>query len=229
MINDIVVPISDRHDEKESFFKIKLNKDKQLDFEEIFGNKRPVTMEIGVGKGEFIAMYSRFHPERNFIGIELKDKRIVTTLKKLDPIKNSNVRILKLFVDKDIKNYVKLSSIDEIIVYHPDPWPKTRHHKHRLFQHHFIDALNLILKIGGYIKISTDDPNYAKWIVNLFGQREDFETMYDEGYTMIAPDDHFRTFFDDIKSKEGFEPYFMFYKKSVGDISDVPQCIKTYP
>ncbi|MCL2063236.1 MAG: tRNA (guanosine(46)-N7)-methyltransferase TrmB [Candidatus Cloacimonetes bacterium] len=205
-------------EDKNSFFQIKYDKFKELDFYEIFGNNRSITIEIGSGKGEFIATYSRFYPEKNFIGIELKDKRIMTTLKKLDIENNSNVRLLKLFVDSDIVKYIRPESIDELIIYHPDPWPKTRHHKHRLFQKSFLDSIYPILKIDGYIRISTDDLNYKDWIVRLFNERDDFESMYPEGYSMIVPDDHLWTYFDEIKSKEGYEPCFMLYKKKVSGL-----------
>ena len=200
-------------EEKEIFFIIKPNLNEHLDFKEIFGNDKPITLEIGSGKGEFLALYSKFSPERNFFGIEMKDKRILSILKKLDREKNSNVRIMKLYVDKDIMNYIKPASIDEIIIFHPDPWPKKRHHKHRLFQIEFIDAIYPILKIGGILKISTDDLGYKEWIVDLFDKRKDFESMYEDGISMIVPDDHFWTYFDEVKSKEGYEPYFMMYKK----------------
>ena len=198
--------------EKANYFKIDLNVAIPLEFANIFGSEKPITLEIGSGKGEFISMYSRFYPERNFIGIELRDKRINSTLKKLDINRNFNVRLLRLYVDQNIQKYIKPNSIDEIIIHHPDPWPKTRHHKHRLFQHHFIDALYPILKIGGYIRISTDDPDYAKWIIKHFKERDDFVSMYKDDFTMIPPEDHLVTFFDAIKSAEGFDPFFMKYR-----------------
>lgn len=200
--------------EKEQFFNINIEDHKQLDFRLIFSNDKPLTLEIGSGKGEFIAIHSRFHPERNFIGIELKGKRIVTTLKKLDIQKNFNVRLLNLFVDNNVVETIKPASIDEIIIYHPDPWPKKRHHKRRIFQHHFLDAINPIIKPGGFLRVSTDDPDYAQWIIELFAQRKDFESSYPEGFTMIVPEDHFTTYFDELKASEGFDPWFMLYKKT---------------
>ena len=198
--------------EKIKDFIINLQPNTILNFKDIFGNNNPITLEIGSGKGEFIATISRFHPERNFLGIELKDKRICSIMKKLDINNNENVRILKLYVDKDIKNYIERSSIDEIIIYHPDPWPKTRHRKHRLFQPDFLDAIHYLLKPNGWVKISTDDVNYVQWIVNLFNTRTDFVSKYDGMFTMIIPDNHLITYFDMLKSTEGFDPYFMMYK-----------------
>ncbi|MCK9329671.1 MAG: tRNA (guanosine(46)-N7)-methyltransferase TrmB [Candidatus Cloacimonetes bacterium] len=198
---------------KEEFFKINLEEGKYLDFEDIFGNNYPLCLEIGSGKGEFIAVQSRFHPETNFIGVELKGKRIITTLKKLDIEKNSNVRLMNLFIDENVTDFIKPNSLDTVIIYHPDPWPKKKHHKRRLIQHKFLDAINPIIKINGYIKISTDDAEYAQWIIDIFKERKDFKSIYPEDFTMINPEDHFTTYFDELQAQEGFETWFMLYKK----------------
>ena len=200
-------------EEKKSFFVINFEKDKLLQFDEIFEYQKPITMEIGSGKGEFIAINSRFHPERNFIGIELKSKRIVTTLKKLDMTKNSNVRLLNLFIDENVTKIIPAGSIDELIIYHPDPWPKKRHYKRRMFQHAFLDAIYPLLKENGYIKISTDCTNYADWIAALFNERNDFISIYKDGFKSIVPEDHFWTYFDKLQSEKGQEPLFFIYKK----------------
>ena len=200
--------------DKNKFFCLDISQGEQLSFEKIFGNKRPVTLEIGSGKGEFLALYSRVHPERNFIGIELKAKRIITTLKKLDIERNSNVRLLNLYVDENVTKVIPEDSISEIIIYHPDPWPKTRHHKKRIFQHSFLCSVNQILKAGGFIRISTDSLDYANWIKNLFAKRLEYVSMCAEGFTNIPPEDHLTTYFDELQSAEGFEPLFMLYRKA---------------
>ena len=200
--------------DKFSHFLINIIDGEKVNYENIFNNTNPVVMEIGSGKGDFISTYSRFYPEINFLGIELKDKRINSILKKLDIDKNKNVKLIKLFVDKDIHKYIEENSIQEIIIYHPDPWPKTRHHKNRLIQNHFIDALKYMLKPGGRLRISTDDENYADWIVKLFKKRVDFISKYDEGFAFIKPEDHLDTYFDIIKANEGNETRFMIYNIS---------------
>ncbi|MCL1827210.1 MAG: tRNA (guanosine(46)-N7)-methyltransferase TrmB [Candidatus Cloacimonetes bacterium] len=170
-------------------------------------------MEIGSGKGEFIALNSQFHPEQNFIGIELKNKRIVTTLKKLDILKHPNVRLWNKFIDSEITSVLSPDSIDQIIIYHPDPWPKKRHHKRRLFQHNFIDTLYYLLKSGNYLHISTDCPDYAEWIKTVFVESKDFINMSQQGYTDIIPENHCLTYFDRLQATLGFEPLFFLYKK----------------
>ena len=202
-----------RIEDKKEFFVIDIEPNKRLDFEDIFGNDHPICMEIGSGKGEFIAINSRFSPEQNFIGVEMKSKRIITTLKKLDPKKHKNVRLINIFIDSNVFTIIPPASIDEFIIYHLDPWPKKRHHKRRMFQPSFLDTLSLLLKKDGVIKISTDSLDYAEWIANLFENRNDFEAKYYSGYSYIIPEYHFTTYFDLLQAEQGYQPLFMLYKK----------------
>jgi len=199
--------------EKAQYFCLELPLERHLDFAQIFGNDHPVILEIGSGKGEFISVYSRFYPTENYIGVELKHKRIVNTLKKLDVQKNTNVRLLQKYIDEHITAIIPPASISEVIINHPDPWPKNKHKKNRLIQHGFLDALYQILKAGGQLKISTDDVIYTHWINKIFTKRDDFESMYPGGYTYIVPEYHLQTYFSELKTRQGFRPAFMLYRK----------------
>jgi tRNA (guanine-N7-)-methyltransferase len=199
--------------EKLDFFKIKVEEDKQLDYVELFGNSNPVHVEIGSGKGEFLARKALQHPEINFIGIELKRKRIITITKKLNIEEHCNVRLANFYVDHNITKHIKPHSIDCIYIQHPDPWPKRRHHKNRLFQHPFIDALAIMLKDNCEVRIATDHDDYTKWIVKHFKERKDFSAKFENGFTTEPYEGHIVTYFETVKLQEGFEPKFMHYKK----------------
>lgn len=198
---------------KKEFFL--LNAENLLDYKEVFGNSNPVHLEIGCGKGEFISMLPTRKPDVNFLGIELKMKRILMILKKLDEVRHKNVRLIKLFVDANVTEIIPKESLDVIYIQHPDPWPKRRHHKHRLIQQDFIDSLYKILKPGGTVELSTDHTEYAEWIVNEFAQRKDFESLYDNGFTRESPyeEEHIETYFEKVNADIGFKPYFMHYRK----------------
>lgn len=202
-----------RIEDKLKYFVIEKENDQLIDFHEIFGNNHPIQLEIGSGKGELIQMQSFFHNFINYVGIEIKSKRILTTVKKLDLIHNKNVRLLNLFVDEHVNQYIAKNSIDEIIIYHPDPWPKRKHFDRRLIQHNFIDCLSLILKDNGYLKISTDHDGYAQWIIKKFKERTDYIPLFDNDSKFIIPENHFTTFFDELKTNEGYIPQFLFYQK----------------
>jgi len=200
-------------EQKRDFFKIEIEDEKLLNFKEIFGNENPVHLEIGSGRGEFISMKSLVLWNKNFLGMELKDKRIDDTLKKLDLEHHQNVRLIRLLVDEKITNWILEDSIERIYINHPDPWPKKKHHKNRLIQNDFLDALYKILKFKGVIEINTDHREYAEWIVSLFDERDDYETMYKNGFSRIPAEGHIVTHFEEKKRREGFEPLFMRFKK----------------
>ena len=149
----------------------------------------------------------------NFLAIELKEKRIKTIIRQLDPKINKNVRVIKLFVDEKITDYVPEGSFQMIYIIHPDPWPKRKHHKNRLIQHDFIDVLRKILKPEGIVELSTDHKEYANWIIQHFRERKDFESAYNKGFTRDLGEEHIETFFEKKNREEEFEPFFMKYRK----------------
>ena len=71
----------------------------------------------------------------------------------------------------------------------------------------------MMLTDNGLFRISTDHQEYAMWIQKKFKERDDFESIYENGVSRIAPDGHVKTHFEDMKKREGFEPYYFVYKK----------------
>jgi len=206
--------------EKEQYFCIDIQDKQPLNINNIFANTHPTILEIGSGKGEFISVYSRFYPDENFIGVELKQRRIINTLKKLAPLKNPNVRLLRHFIDENVTQIIPSDSISEIIINHPDPWPKNKHKKHRLIQHSFLDALHQILKPDGLVKITTDSEIYLKWICKIFAERQDFESLYKGGYTYLVPEFHLQTYFSQQATSHGSKCAFMQYRR------DTAYCVR---
>ena len=147
---------------KRELFEIRMIKGEQLEFPKLFNNSNPVHLEIGSGRGEFLLVKSEQFPNINFLALELKEKRIKTMLRKLEPEINGNVKICRLFVDNSVVEYIRPGSIDAIYIIHPDPWPKRKHHKNRLIQKGFISILWSLLKENGELEISTDHPDYAQ-------------------------------------------------------------------
>ena len=126
---------------------------------------------------------------------------------------NKNVRLLNLFIDERVKDWVKAKTVEQIIIFHPDPWPKRKHFNRRLIQHAFIDSLSYLLKNNGILKISTDHPDYAEWIIKHFRERDEYIPLFNDESRLIFPEDHFTTYFDELKASEGYPPQFLYYKK----------------
>ncbi len=185
-----------------------------LDYQSVFGNSNPVFIEIGSGKGEFISQYSMLHPDQNFLGFEVRDKRINNILKKIDPTRHLNVRIICLMVDQRITEILPAESIHGAFIQHPDPWPKKKHHKRRLVRQDFLDALAQILMPDAFVEISTDHVEYANWIAEEFVRNPNFLSLQDQ-LIQDRPhfNDHVITWFEQEQRRLGFDPRYLLFKK----------------
>ncbi len=199
---------------KRDFFLVKVNKDISLDFTRVFGNSKPLFLEIGSGKGEFLSEYSLLHPEWNFMGFEVRQKRVNLIIRKLNPELHKNVRIATFMIDKEIEKIIPHHAVEGVIIQHPDPWPKRKHFKRRLIQQSFLDALAVVVKPGGCLHISTDHQEYAEWIRKEMLQRKDFIPSQQEIFSeRPLLDDHIETFYEKEQRKLGFEPIHMLFTK----------------
>ncbi|MCK9557166.1 MAG: tRNA (guanosine(46)-N7)-methyltransferase TrmB [Candidatus Cloacimonetes bacterium] len=180
----------------------------------LFEDDHPLYIEIGSGKGEFISRYPISHPEWNFIGMEMSEKRIRNCLKKLSVQANPNVRLVRKFVDASLTQLFKASSISGIFIQHPDPWPKRRHHRRRLIQQDLLNAMAHILIPGAQVQISTDHSEYASWIVEEFLQNPHYTSLQDDPIQLHPNlDEHIVTWFEEEQRKHGYHPYFMLFER----------------
>jgi tRNA (guanine-N7-)-methyltransferase len=198
--------------EDRDFFVIEPIADSYLN--DIFNDGNPLYVEIGSGKGEFISKYPTYHPNWNFIGLEMSEKRIRNCLKKLSIQQNPNVRMVRKFVDAGIRDLFRSQSVSGVFIQHPDPWPKRKHHRRRLIQQDFLDALAEILTPEATVQVSTDHSEYAAWIAEEFLKSPHF-TSVQESPIQFEPnlDEHVSTWFELEQKRNGFDPHFMLYKR----------------
>ena len=197
--------------EKRETFEIEITGN--INFQKIFGNKNPVHLEIGSGRGEFILEKARQNLQINFLGIDSKEKRIKTILRKLKKDINKNIKVAQSFIDAENIKFFPQNSVQQIYLIHPDPWPKRKHFSRRIIQNEFIDLLYKMLTNGGVVEIATDHKEYADWIVEHFFRRDEFVSLFEEGFSRETTKDHVETYFEMMKRAEGFAPYFMKFKK----------------
>jgi tRNA (guanine-N7-)-methyltransferase len=130
----------------------------------LFGNDRPLELEIGSGKGTFLLAESGARPEANFLGIEYARRYWVFAADRLRRAARSNARVVLAEARAFLRDFVDNESLSSIHVYFPDPWPKTRHRRRRLIQPSFVEELISKLKPGGRLSIATDHENYFEQI-----------------------------------------------------------------
>lgn len=131
-----------------------------LDLETLFGNSKPVILEIGSGKGRFLISSATEHPEQNFIGIEkslhyhrvIRDRVLKRNLE--------NVRLLNFDAFAVMQKMFADESIAEIHIYFPDPWPRKRERKRRIIRAEALAEMRRILVPGGSGIYVTDHKEY---------------------------------------------------------------------
>ena len=138
-----------------------------LDWVRLFGNDNPVEVEIGTGKAGFLLQSAQSHPQRNFLGIEWARKFYRLAADRLRRWNVTNARMLRTDADHFIRVLCPPESLHALHVYHPDPWPKKRHHKRRLFNARFVDAAVACLIDGGRLAVQTDHAEYFGVIRNV--------------------------------------------------------------
>ncbi len=130
----------------------------------LFGNNRPVELEIGIGKGGFLLRRSQAHPERNFLGIEWANKYYKYAADRMRRWNVANVRVVRTDAADFVKAHCPRTSLSMLHVYHPDPWPKARHQRRRLVQPAFVEAAVACLVPGGRWALQTDHAEYFEQI-----------------------------------------------------------------
>jgi tRNA (guanine-N7-)-methyltransferase len=144
-----------------------------LDYAGIFGNGRPVTIEIGFGMGAATALIARDNPEKNYLGIEVYRPGIGKLLWEIEKRGLKNIRIIEHDAVEVLERMISPNSAAAFHVFFPDPWPKKRHHKRRLVQRPFTDLLADRLCPGGYIYMVTDWAEYGDWALKEFSATAD--------------------------------------------------------
>jgi len=135
-----------------------------VDLASLFGSNHPVELEIGCGKGGFLLRQAQAHPDRNYVGIEWANEFYKFAADRMARWGVGNVRIMRTDARHFAVHRLRPASLAAIHVYHPDPWPKKRHHKRRLFTAEFVEAAARVLMPGGLLRIQTDHAEYFEQI-----------------------------------------------------------------
>ena len=122
----------------------------------IFHNDRPIHIEIGMGKGQFITRLAKENPDINYIGIEKYSSVLVRALDKREELETDNLIFVRMDAE-DITSYFSENEIAKIYLNFSDPWPKDRHAKRRLTSVNFLERYDKILRPDGFLQFKTDN------------------------------------------------------------------------
>jgi tRNA (guanine-N7-)-methyltransferase len=123
---------------------------------EVFGNDKPLHIEIGMGKGKFISTLAQMNPDINYVGIEKYSSVLLRAVEKQDELQLENLRFIRMDAENICQVFAK-DEVDRIYLNFSDPWPKDRHAKRRLTSRQFFARYDEILKKSGRVEFKTDN------------------------------------------------------------------------
>lgn len=127
---------------------------------EVFGNKNPIVLELGCGKGEYTVGLSRLFPEQNFIGIDRKGARIWRGAKTINEEGIMNAAFMRVQI-QHLGSIFEPREVSSIWITFPDPQPQKTREKSRLTAPKFLEMYRELLVPGGRMHLKTDsEPLY---------------------------------------------------------------------
>ena len=151
--------------------------------EEIFGNSKPIVLELGCGKGEYTVGLAKTNPDKNFVGLDIKGARIWTGAKEVAQSGLDNAKFLRCEIE-NINHFFSPGEVNEIWITFPDP--QMQKLRKRLTSTRFLSQYAGILTPGGTIHLKTDSPflyEYTRRVVeaNNLKKIEDTNDLYGSG------------------------------------------------
>jgi len=129
--------------------------------------EHPMDLEIGTGNGYFFAHLAAKNPDRALVGIELKFKPLIQSIRRALRGGATNARIVRYDAVR-LDDLFAPGELNNVYIHHPDPWLKKRQWKHRLIQADFLKELHELTRPGSFIDFKSDSRDYFEWAVPLF-------------------------------------------------------------
>jgi len=184
-----------------------------FDFAALSGGFDDVWLEVGFGGGEHLAWQAARRPETLMIGAEPFVNGVAKLLGAIDEGGLKNVRVLHGDA-RPLLEALPDAALGRLLVLHPDPWPKTRHHKRRMISPWFLDEAARLLKPGAELRVASDVPDYVAWTLMHVLPRTDFEwTARRPEDWRARPEDQPETRYAAKGLREGRPPAFLIFRR----------------
>jgi tRNA (guanine-N7-)-methyltransferase len=159
-----------------------------INLAEVFGRSAPVVLEIGFGMGDSLIEMAKNEPEKNYIGIEVHRPGVGRLLSRVQEAGLTNIRVYQEDAVEVLAKCIPDGSLHALQLFFPDPWHKKRHHKRRIVQPEFAQAIRQKLEVGGYFHMATDWENYAEHMMEVMSAAEGFSNKAGESQYSPQPE-----------------------------------------
>lgn len=167
-----------------------------LDYTAIFNRSASTTLEIGFGMGQSLCTMAEQSQDQNFIGIEVHKPGVGALISLLQEKQLPNVRVFNCDAMEVLTTNIADNSLDRLLLFFPDPWHKSRHHKRRIVQPVFAQLIRKKLKIGGVFHMATDWQPYAEYMLEVMQQADGYTNLSEDNTYVPRPLERPKTKFE---------------------------------
>jgi len=161
--------------------------DAPVDFDQVFGRSAPRSLEIGFGMGHSLLEMAAAAPEQDFIGVEVHRPGVGALLNGVLTQGLKNLRVYDCDAIEVLNRCVADNSLDRLMLFFPDPWHKSRHHKRRIVQASFAELVRSKLKVGGILHMATDWEPYAEYMLEVMNVAPGYRNLAEDGKCVPRP------------------------------------------
>jgi tRNA (guanine-N7-)-methyltransferase len=184
-----------------------------IDFKALFGDDRPVWLEIGFGHGGHLAYQAQRNPGVGVIGAEPFINGVAGLLGRIEAAGLTNVRIWPDVAGPMMAQF-PAASLERVFILFADPWPKKRHNKRRLIDRPLLDQLAVQMKPGGLLRLASDDRDYIHWMLERLVAHPAFATTAETPADWLRPpEDWPGTHFEARAQRAGIEPAYLDFRR----------------
>jgi len=172
---------------------------------EVFGNNNPITLELACGRGEYTVALARQHPERNFIGIDLRGARLWKGARESVEGELKNAAFVRIQIEH-LEQIFDRDEVDEIWITFPDPYIKKSKRRKRLTSPRFLDIYRNVLRPGGLIHLKTDSDLLHGFTMMMIdeGNHRLIERIDDVWAMPVVPEElQIKTYYENQHLSEG--------------------------
>lgn len=184
--------------------------------EDFFGasQEKPLDLEIGTGNGFHFADYVGKHPNRLIVGLELKYKPLIQTVRRALNHDNPNF-VVGRYDARIIEDLFEENELNNVYIHFPDPWAKKPSTlKHRLVQVNFLNTLYKLQKSGSFVDFKTDHPSYFECVQECLKHTQyKITRLSGDLHNSEWATENFQTHFEKLWTSKGLKSHYIRFEK----------------
>ena len=196
-----------------SVFKMPDELPKPWDAGTLFGRVAPLELEIGSGKGMFIAKAAEQFPQHNFLGIEIGVKYARFSAARLIRQNCTNAMMVCGDAALILRDIIPKDTLAAVHVYFPDPWWKRAHRKRRVLRTEVLQLIESRLAPGGVLHFWTDVEEYFTSTLDLLAKTTALQGPFEVPEQQAENEMDYRTHFERRTRLHGERVYRAVFKK----------------